>query len=57
MTDHGGFGHPSGDDHRPWLWVAAIVSCGYSVVTVAARMLAKWDLLGVEDVLVLIAYV
>ncbi|KAK4913684.1 hypothetical protein LTR49_018018 [Elasticomyces elasticus] len=55
--DHTGFGTPTTDDPRPWLWVVSIVSCSYSVLTLAARFMAKLELLGAEDALISSAYV
>ncbi|KAK4904846.1 hypothetical protein LTR49_025776 [Elasticomyces elasticus] len=55
--DHAGFGTPTMDDPRPWLWVVSIVSCSYSVLTLAARFMAKLELLGAEDALISSAYV
>ena len=54
---HGGFGSPAAGDRRPWIWVASIVSCAYSLLTLSARLLAKWELVGVEDATVSAAYV
>lgn len=56
-SDHAGFGTPTTDDPRPWLWVVSIVSCSYSVLTLAARFMAKLELLGAEDALISSAYV
>ncbi|KAF2717935.1 hypothetical protein K431DRAFT_205500, partial [Polychaeton citri CBS 116435] len=52
-----GFSTPAPNDRRPWLWVASIVSLSYSLLTLVARLLAKWELLGVEDGLIIGAYV
>jgi hypothetical protein len=54
---HGGFGTPTSDDRRPWLWVVSIVSCTYSVLTLAARLMAKFDILAAEDAILGAAYV
>lgn len=56
MTD-GGFGPPTSEDRRPWLWVAMIVSCAYSLMTLGARLMSKWNLLSCEDVMLAVAYV
>ena len=34
-----------------------MVACGYSVLTLFARIFAKWGLLGVEDIIIAVGYV
>ncbi|KAK5166662.1 uncharacterized protein LTR77_008206 [Saxophila tyrrhenica] len=53
----GGFGTPTDDDGRPWLWFVGIVCCTYSVIALAIRFMAKWDLMGIEDILIGGSYV
>lgn len=53
----GGFGTPTNEDGRPWLWFMNIIGCSYSILALAARFMAKWDVLGVEDVFIGVSYV
>ena len=53
----GGFGTPTVQDQRPWLWVTSIVCCSYSLLAFFARLVAKWDLLGLEDLMMTGSYV
>lgn len=53
----GGFGTPTDSDTRPWLWVASILACAYSVLTLAARIMSKIEMLSWEDGILGIAYV
>ena len=34
-----------------------VVACGYGVLTLFARIFAKWGLLGVEDIIIAVGYV
>ncbi|KAK5129234.1 hypothetical protein LTR08_003737 [Meristemomyces frigidus] len=51
-----GFGTSTSDDRRPWLWVASIVSCTYSILILAARLMSKLELLAGEDAIIGVAY-
>jgi hypothetical protein len=53
----GGFGTPTAEDRRPWLWAASIMSCTYSILTLVARLTAKFELLAAEDAILGVAYV
>ena len=53
----GGFGTPTVDDRRAWLWVAMIVSCSYSLLALCVRIFCKWGVLGADEVLLGAAYV
>ncbi|KAK3680312.1 hypothetical protein LTR37_021347 [Vermiconidia calcicola] len=52
----GGFGTPTQEDRRPWLWITIIVSSVFSVLTLSARVSSKWEYLGVEDIIIGVAY-
>jgi len=53
----GGFGTPTTEDHRPWLWTVSIMACAYSVLTLAARLTTKLEILALEDAIIAAAYV
>lgn len=51
-----GFTTPSDLDHRPWIWVAGLLSCVYSLLALAARLTSKWDMLWYDDAILAISY-
>jgi len=51
-----GFTTPTDIDHRPWLWVAIILSLIYSFLCLGARILAKWGLFWYDDAILAAAY-
>lgn len=53
----GGFGTPTNEDGRPWLWFMSIIGCSYSMLALAARFMAKWEALGIEDAFIGLSYV
>lgn len=53
----GEFGTPTDTDHRPWLWVAVVISCSYSGFALFVRLFTKWGFLNIEDALIGVAYV
>lgn len=54
--DHG-FSPPTVDDHRAWLWTAALLSCIYSFLALSARVTSKWDMLWYDDAILGAGYV
>ena len=52
-----GFGTPTSQDKRPWLWLTSILYCSYSLLAFSTRLVAKWDLVGVEDLMMAGSYV
>lgn len=52
-----GFSRPDEDDQRGWLWVVTILSIIYSVAFLGARVFIKYGQLGIDDIVLGIAYV
>jgi hypothetical protein len=55
MND-GGFATTTPDDHRAWLWVAGFLSLIYSLLGLAARCVAKWELIWWDDMVLSASY-